>query len=76
MQPFHTIDVYEMCGEVVLSQGVILSAHCAQWRDMVVLVVPEMWYWHDGCGGGNCTLCVVWWLCIRGVVVVIMLWVW
>ena len=29
MQPFHTIDVYEMCGEVVLSQGVILSAHCA-----------------------------------------------
>ena len=28
MQPFHTIDVYEMCGEVVLSQGVILSAHC------------------------------------------------
>ena len=24
MQPFHTINVSEMCGEVVLSQGVIL----------------------------------------------------
>ena len=34
MQPFHTIDVYEMCGEVVLSQGVILSAHCALTQSM------------------------------------------
>ena len=29
MQHFHTIDVSEMCGEVVMSQGVILSALCA-----------------------------------------------
>ena len=29
MQSFHTIDVSEMCGEVVLSQGVILTAQCA-----------------------------------------------
>ena len=29
MQPFHTIDVSEMCREVVLSQGVILTALCA-----------------------------------------------
>ena len=29
MQPFHKIDVSEMCGEVVLSQGVILTALCA-----------------------------------------------
>ena len=29
MQPFHTIDVSEMRGEVVLSQGVILTALCA-----------------------------------------------
>ena len=36
MQPFHTIDVYEMCGEVVLSQGVILSAYCV----MVVEILP------------------------------------
>ena len=29
MQRFHTIDVCEMCGKVVSSQGVILSALCA-----------------------------------------------
>ena len=43
MEPFHTINVSEMCGEVVLSQGVILldqsavaaviaPALAAQWR--------------------------------------------
>ena len=32
MQPFHTINVSEMCGEVVLSQGVILLDQSATIR--------------------------------------------
>ena len=34
MQPFHTINVSEMCGEVVLSQGVILLDQSAAPRPL------------------------------------------
>ena len=47
MQPFHTINVSEMCGEVVLSQGVILLDQSA-W-------VPS-WLWAPGKSSGCPTL--------------------
>ena len=48
MQPFHTIDVYEMCGEVVLSQGVILSAHCAMVKsDSIIEYTVFLYFFHE-----------------------------
>ena len=41
MQPFHTINVSEMCVEVVLSQGVILLDQSALVVAMAEAVVAE-----------------------------------